>query len=216
MVQYDLSDTVRIAETTVRIVSSFKRDDSRIRGKIASKYGRRRRSRTQHLLHKTTKHIIDDALERRQVIVLENIQGIRRLYNKGNHQGRIYRGRMNGWSFGEAQRQIEYKARWAGLPVIRLTRRETQRSSVICPQCGERLQEDRQIGRKLWCARCRVMMDRDVVAAVNLSRRGRLRFDRSRAQQGLQGGAVEALKGNPTPTVILRVDAPKPSRKAQS
>ena len=37
--QYDLSDTVRIAETTVDIVGSFRRNDSRIRRKIASKYG---------------------------------------------------------------------------------------------------------------------------------------------------------------------------------
>jgi len=60
------------------------------------------------------------------------------------------------------------------------------------------------------------MMDRDVVAAANLSRRGRLRFDRSRAQKGLEGGAVEAVKGNPTPTVILRVDASKSGRKAHA
>jgi len=39
-------------------------------------------------------------------------------------------------------------------------------------------------------------MDRDAVAAVNLSRRGLLRFDRSRAQHGLQGGAAEAVRGN--------------------
>jgi hypothetical protein len=57
------------------------------------------------------------------------------------------------------------------------------------------------------------MMDRDVVAAVNLSWRGRLRFDRSRAQKGLEGGAVEAVKGNPTATVILRVDASKTRTK---
>jgi putative transposase len=209
VVQYDLSDMVRVAETTVRIVSSFKRDDFRIRKKIASKYGQRRRNRTRHLLHSTTKEIIKDAVERRAALVLENIEGIRRLYSKRNHHGRKYRRRMNSWSFGEAQRQIEYKARWAGLPVIRLNRNETRGTSVTCPQCGERLQEDPQIRRKLWCARCRAMMDRDVVAAVNLSRRGRLRFDRSRAHQGLQGGAVEALKGNPTPTVILRVDALK-------
>jgi hypothetical protein len=41
--------------------------------------------------------------------------------------------------------------------------------------------------------------------------RGRLRFDRLRAQMGLQGGAVEAVKGNPTTTVILRVDESKSS-----
>src|SRR5437660_6076690 len=35
---YDLSATVRIAKTTVRIVASFGRDDTRIRANIASKY----------------------------------------------------------------------------------------------------------------------------------------------------------------------------------
>src|SRR5437660_11146520 len=80
------------------------------------------------------------AVQRRTGIVLENIEGIRSLYRKGNGQARKYRGRMNGWSFGEAQRQIEYKARWAGLPVIRLSMRETRGSSVSCPSCGEKLQ----------------------------------------------------------------------------
>jgi putative transposase len=167
-------------ETTVAIVRSFKRNDSRIRKKIASKYGQRGRNRIQHLLHNSTKQIVVEALEYRQVIVLENINGIRRLYRKGNGQGPKYRERMNGWSFGEAQRQLEYKARWVGLPVIRLSRRETRGTSITCPQCGERLQEDMRIRRKLWCRKCRVMMDRDVVAAINPSRRGRLRFDRSR------------------------------------
>src|SRR5439155_112281 len=86
-------------------------------------------------------------------------------------------------------------------------------TSVTCPQCGERLQEDRRIRRKLWCGKCRVVMDRDVVAAINLTRRGRLRFDRSRAQRGLRGRAVETLKRNPTTTVILRADALKPSKQ---
>jgi len=213
---YDLSRTVRIAETTVKVVGSFKRNDSRIRKKIVSKYGRRRRNRTQHLLHNATKRIVTEAHERRQAIVLENIKGIRRLYCKGNGQGPKYRGRMNAWSFGEAQRQLEYKARWVGLPVIRLSRKETRGTSVTCPQCGERLQEDRRIRRKLWCGKCRVVMDRDVVAAINLSRRGRLRFDRSRAQRGLQGRAVETLKRNPTTTVILRADALKPSKQPKT
>ena len=52
-------------------------------------------------------------------------------------------------------------------------------------------------------------MDRDRVAAVNLARRGRVRFARSRPLIEAQGGAFEAVKGNPTPTVIPRVDAPK-------
>lgn len=210
-VRQDLSETVRIAQTTRRIVASFRRDDARIRKRIASKYGRRRASRISQLLHRATKQVIAVAVERRAAIVLENIHGIRGLYQKGNMQGRRYRARMNAWSFAEAQRQIEYKARWAGLPVVRLSRRETQGTSVTCPRCGERLQEDRRLARKLWCGKCRWLMDRDKVAAVNIARRGRVRFARSQPMTWAQGGTVEAVKGNSTPTIIPGVDAPKPS-----
>src|SRR3989440_1108472 len=215
--RYDLSKCVRIANTTVRIVASFTRDDDRIRTGIASRYGKRRTARVSHLLHNTTKTIVALAVQRREAIVLENIEGIRSLYRKGNGQGRKYRGRMNSWSFGEAQRQIEYKARWVGLSVIRLSRRETRGSSVSCPRCGERLQSDKRLVRKLWCGKCRIVMDRDTVAAVNLSRRGRVRFARSRPLIPLeaQGGAVEAMKGNPT-TVIPGVDAPKLTQPTKS
>ena len=216
--RYDLSKGVRIAKTTVRIVASFTRDDDRIRTGLASRYGQRRTDRTGHLLHTATKTIVAVAVQRKTGIVLENIEGIRSLYRKGNGQGRKYRGRMNGWSFGEVQRQIEYKARWVGLPVIRLSRRETRGSSASCPRCGERLQSDKRLRRKLWCGKCRVVMDRDMVAAVNLARRGRVRFARSRPPIPLeaQGRAVEAVKGNPTTTVIPGVDALKLTHQTKS
>src|SRR3989454_453876 len=194
--RYDLSKCVRIANTTVRIVSSFIRDDDRIRTGLASRYGQRRTARTGHLLHNATRTIVTLAVQRREAIVLENIEGIRSLYQKGDGQGRKYRGRMNSWSFGEAQRQIEYKARWVGLPVIRLSRRETRGSSLSCPRCGERLQSDKRLTRKLWCGKCRIVMDRDMVGAVNLSRRGRVRFARSRPPIiEAQGRAGEAMRG---------------------
>jgi putative transposase len=216
--QYDLSETVRIASTTTRIVASFRRDDDRIRTRIASKYGTRRTSRTSHLLHNATKTIVALAVQQKTAIVLENIENIRSLYRKGNGQSRKYRGRMNSWSFGEAQRQIEYKARWVGLPVIRLSRRETRGSSATCSRCGERLQSDKRLKRKLWCNSCRIVMNRDQVAAINLARRGRVRFARSRPPISLeaQGGAGEAMKGNPTPTVIPGVDAPKLTHQTKS
>src|SRR5437588_4428595 len=55
---YDLSKSVRIANTTVRIVASFTRDDDRIRTTLASRYGQRRTDRTGHLLHNATKTIV--------------------------------------------------------------------------------------------------------------------------------------------------------------
>src|SRR5438132_6749734 len=215
--RYDLSKCVRTANTPMRIVSSFTRDDDRIRTVIASKYGQRRTSRTGHLLHNATKIIVAVAVRRREAIALENIEGIRSLYRRGNGQGRKCRGRMNSWSFGEAQRQIEYKARWAGLPVIRLSRRETRGSSVTCPRCEERLQSDKRLERKLSCGKCRVVLDRDMVAAVNMARRGRVRLARSQPPIAeAQGRAGEAVKGNPTPTVIPGVDAPKLTQPTKS
>ena len=201
VVHYDLSKTVVTAQTTRSILASFKRNDARIRQKIAFKYGRRMRNRKAQPLHKATKQIVEQAFENKEALVLEDIRGIRRLYRRGNWQGRRYRATMNTWSFSEVQRQLEYKARWIGLPVIRLSRRETMGTSSTCPKCGERLQSDKNHGRELWCRICKSWMDRDMVAVVNLSRRGRLRFDRSK------GGTVEAVMRNPTPTVIPGVDA---------
>src|SRR5207245_11530765 len=54
-VQYDLSLSVRIAETTSCIISSFKRNDSRIRQRLPSKHGRRAPAPTQHPLQHSPK-----------------------------------------------------------------------------------------------------------------------------------------------------------------
>jgi len=79
VVRYNLSNSVRIAETTAEVVGSFKRNDSRIRKRITSKYGLRRRDRIQHLLHNARKKIVDGAYKDKQAIILENIEGIGRL-----------------------------------------------------------------------------------------------------------------------------------------
>src|SRR5213593_1346959 len=64
--------------------------------------------------------------------------------------------------------------------------------------------------RQLWCDYCKRWIDRDVVAAMNIARKGAAVFQRS---QGLAG---EAMKWNPTTPVILRVDASKLAFKARA
>src|SRR5204863_5883233 len=75
------------------------------------------------------------------------------------------------------------KSAWKGVTIIPLTKSETYGSSSVCPACGERLYSpekgDAEHARMLWCQKCKVWMDRDVVAALNLSIRGRSRFARS-------------------------------------
>jgi len=210
VVNYSLSKCVKIVENTKEIVASFKRNDERIRQKIASKYGLRRRNSVNYILHCTTKDIVERAFENREAIVLEDIRGIRLRYRKGYGYGRKFRGMMNSWAFGEVARQIGYKALWKGIPIIHLTKGETKGTSNKCHRCGERLQVWH--GRELFCPFCNRVVDRDVEAVINISRRGRWRFARSMPYTA-KGGAVEAMMGNPTPTVILRVDAPKSRRR---
>jgi transposase len=70
---------------------------------------------------------------------------------------------MNSWIFREDQRQIDYKARWEGIPTHYVNPRGTSRK---CPDCGSSLVELE--GRRLWCPECKKSEDRDVVASKNL------------------------------------------------
>jgi len=203
VVQYNLSRAVDIAENTRSIMKSFKRNDFRTRKKIYGKYGKRRRNRINQLLHKVSKAVVQSSKRKNASIAFEDIRHIRRLYKQGNYQDKSSRARLNGWSFAEIKRQIEYKASWEGVRVIQLSVTETRGTSKLCPQCGKKITQVDRRTRQLWCDHCKRWMDRDVVAAINISIRGRSRFERS---QGLAG---EAVKGNPNKPVILRVDAGK-------
>jgi transposase len=120
---------------------------------------------------------------------------------------------------------LEYKAAWKGVTIIPLTKSETYGTSSKCSACGEKLHSpmkgDVVHKRMLWCQRSQAWMDRDVNAALNLSARGRSRFDRSlpsrsgtpiEEEKGLAG---EAMTGNGTMTLILRVDASKLALKRE-
>jgi putative transposase len=171
---YDVSKIVEIAETTRSVVRSFRRNDVRIRKKLAAKYGRRRQERVRQILNRVSKSIIADARVKKEAIAFEDITDIRKLYRTGNGQGRGFRERMNSWPFAELKRQVEYKAAWEGVPVITLTKGETRGTTMDCPQCGERLQapvrDDSQHYRQLWCQKCERWDDRDLVAVMNIIR----------------------------------------------
>jgi putative transposase len=210
-----LSRVVDIGETTKGIVRSFKRNDHRIRKQIAAKYGRRKKERVGKVLNKISKYVVENACKNKHVLVFEDITHIRSMYRKGNYQSRDYRRRMNNhWSFSEIKRQIEYKAAWKGVPVIHLTKKETRGTSLECVKCGERLQSpfknDVQHKRQLWCQTCRRWFDRDLVAVMNISRRGWLRFGQSK------GIGSEAMVQEPErTTAILKVDPMKLCRNEE-
>ena len=197
--KFELSKATRIKADYRSVKSRFKRNDIRIRTRVFSKYGEKQRNRTQPLLHSVSKRIVEEAKTRRYGIVMERLTGIRRLYRKGNFQGRSYRARMNGWSFGELQRQIEYKARWEGVRVIYVPARNT---SKWCSICGYKTLESNQ--RRLWCPHCGAILDRDENAARNIAARG-LRF----SPNGPLGEAMVEEREPENATLILKVDGGK-------
>jgi putative transposase len=204
--RFDLSKTTRISAHYRLVKSLFKRNDARIRTRVFSKYGEKQRNRVQSLLHKVSKRIVEDAKSKRYGIVLEKLTGMRRLYRKGNGQSRDYRARMNGWSFGEAQRQIEYKARWEGIRIVYIPARN---SSKRCSVCGFKTLESTR--RQLWCPLCGAVLDRDENAARNIAARG--------ARLTPNGPPVEAMVEEQEPenaTLILKVDGGKLSQQVST
>ncbi len=115
---HDLSEATRVKATYREVRSRMKRNDVHVRRKITGKYGWKQREKVNRILHHASKMIVQQAKNRDFGIVMERLTGLRKLYRRGNGQGRWYHGRMNSWSYAELQRQIEYKARWEGLPVI--------------------------------------------------------------------------------------------------
>jgi putative transposase len=200
---FDLSKATMIKADYRYVKSQFKRNDARIRTRVYNKYGDKQQNRVQPLLHSVSKRIVEEAKSKRQGIVLERLTGIRRLYQKGNGQNRNYRARMNSWSYGEIQRQVEYKARWEGVKVIYVPARNT---SKRCSICGYKTLESTK--RRLWCPGCGTILDRDENAARNIAARG-LRF----SPNGPPGEAMVEEREPENATLILKVDGGKLSQQ---
>jgi putative transposase len=186
---YDLSGATKTKMLYREVKSHFKRNDVRIRKQIFGKYGRKQRGKVQPILHRVSKQIVEQAKKEHLGIVMENLTGIRKLYRKGNGQGRDYRARLNGWSYFELQREIDYKAAWEGITVICVP---PQKTSSTCATCGSEISECTE--RKVYCHKCNRIVDRDENAALNIVKAG-VRF----APKGLASEAMvkEGLAPNP-------------------
>ena len=192
--RHDLSEATRVKAMYREVRSHMTRNDHRIRRQVSAKYGCKQREKVKQILHHASKRIVMEAKEKQFGIVMEKLTGIRKLYRRGNWQGHNYRGRMNSWSYFELQRQIEYKAKWEGLPVIYVPPHGT---SSKCSICGHKMMPEEN--RTLRCPSCGYTVDRDVNAAKNILARG-MRFVPI-------APASEAMVQEPACAAILKVDA---------
>ncbi len=177
-------------------------DDRRLKEKFAA--STREKERIKQTLNVVSKQIVQKAVKNREAIVLERLKGIRTAHRKGNGKGSDSRRRANLWPFSLLQHQIAYKAAWAGVAVDFVSARNT---SKICSDCGY-LNKGLKIREREWRCPCGVTLDRDLNAAINIERRGRiLCLAKVRPEAR---GTYEAVKRNEATTApILLAEAPK-------
>ena len=155
-------------------------------------------------MHRTAKKIVETAKSRRQSLVLERLKGIRYAHSRGNFEGRRKRRRISQWSFYQFQQYVVYKAAWEG---VQVEFGSAARTSQICHLCHYVNRELKLTDREWRCPSCGAILDRDLNAAINIERRGKIAC-LGAVRPGAQG-TDEAMKGNPTTPAILRAEALK-------
>jgi len=120
----------------------------------------RAKARVDQILHVATKFLVERARDMKVALVTEDIKGINREINK---KGKSFRRRMNLWCYGRIRFQINYKARWLGVPLLKDVK--ARGNSKSCPVCGE------MRTRRGWvfkCRKCGIEASSHLIACINI------------------------------------------------
>jgi len=144
--------------------------DRRLKEKFAS--SRREKERVSQELHRISALIVEKARANNEAIVLERLKGIRYAHRRGNGERTARRRRIALWPFRMLQSYIDYKARWAGVPVEYVSAAYTSKTCHACEYINHKL----KVTERSWlCPNCGAKLDRDLNAAINIERRGKIR-----------------------------------------
>jgi len=129
--------------------------------KTIKKIGNKERRVTNDILHKISRAIVNEALENDSTIVLGSLEGIRK-----NGKGRRFNRKLNnGFPYYRLSQFIEYKAKWLGIKVIKVSERNT---SKLCHKCGH---IGIRVGSIFKCSRCGYSCNADYNGAMNILKR---------------------------------------------
>jgi transposase len=107
-------------------------------------------------------------------------------------------------AFRQLQAYIEVQGRMGGVPVEYVSPSYTSKTCHMCGYINRKL----KVTERSWlCPSCGAMLDRDLNAAINIERRGKIRC-LGEVHPGARG-TDEAVKGNETKTPIPGAEAPK-------
>jgi len=204
--KHNLSEVARLhTEYGIRRRDFYERHprDNRLKKKYAG--SRREKERVRQVLHRTAKKIVESAMSKGQAIVMEKLKGIRYSHQKGNGEGKGTRRRIAQWPFHVLRAFIVYKAAWEGVQVEYVSAAWTSKTCNKCHYINKKL----KLTEREWlCPSCGASLDRDLNAAINIERRGKIPC-LGEVRPGARG-TDEAVKGNEqTAALILRAEALK-------
>lgn len=130
----------------------------RARLQLAKAHEKVRNCRTDYI-HKVTSKIIRE----NQTVIIEdlNVGGMMKNHNLAKHIASV--------SWNEFFRQLQYKAEWNGVNLIRIGRFEPSSKMCLCGAINKGL----KLSQREWsCPNCGRYNDRDLLAAINIKRFG--------------------------------------------
>jgi putative transposase len=133
-----------------------KSHDRRTAKRLCAREGMREHHRIDYRMHEAANAVLSFAEERRSMIVLEDLKGIKPRGDKKLNR------RISIWPRRKLHQIIEYKAAWRGIPVVKVDPRYSSRK---CPVCGK-IQDSRK-GAEFVCG-CGWHIDRHINAGINL------------------------------------------------
>ncbi|MCL6578964.1 MAG: transposase [Candidatus Bathyarchaeota archaeon] len=129
--------------------------------KTIKKIGNRERRITNDILHKVSRAMVKEALENDSMIVLGKLKGIR----KNGRGRRLNRKLNNGFPYHRLSQFIEFKAKWLGIKVAKISERNT---SKICHGCGH---VGLRVGSLFKCPNYGYSCNADYNGAMNILKR---------------------------------------------
>ena len=158
-IKVDFSDIPIIQQRHVdrrRRLQKKKAHDRRTSRELRGRDGRREHNRVDYRLHQVANAVLDFAETNRSAVIIEDLTGIR---PKG---GKALKRRLSSWPQRKLHTIMEYKARWRGIPLVKV---DPRNSSRTCPICGK-IKKSR-IGKEFKCE-CGWQADRHINASINL------------------------------------------------
>jgi putative transposase len=154
----------RVYEAKLQRIQKLSKDKPKTSKKPLRKYSRRERNRARDFMHKLTTAMARELRESNSGAIMKKLKGVKhRVLNKSKEWNR----KISKWDARIFQFMLEYKLRWLGLPVRYVNPRNTSRT---CPLCSGSMASYR--GRLMKCRKCKLILDRGIVAVLNIQMRG--------------------------------------------